>query len=226
MPDIFPASTAANTAEIVAVDYPPMMIEQGDQPGYSIEIIGEVNRRLDIDTSVSFLPFQRAIKTVQNTTDTLHPALYRKPQREHEYTWIARYHQVNDVFLTIGKPVNSLEEARQLDAIGVEEKAAMDVFLTANGFTNLVRFTSAETTARILQSGRIDAWALTDVLALWTWKKMGFDQPLIPGAVITTSDVYIVGGPDFSESQAVRIQGAVQQMIEDGTVEKIIAKYR
>ena len=216
----------AMAAEVVVVDYPPMMIKHGNLPGYSVEIITEVNKRLGVDYPISFLPFQRAIKTVQMTTNTLHPALYRKPQREHQYTWIAKYHQVNDVFLTVGEPINSLEEARELELIGVEDQAAMDVFLTAQGFTNLVRFTSAETTARVLQAGRIDAWALTDVLALWTWKELQFEESLVPGAVITTSDVYIVGGPAFPAEQASLIERTVQQMLDDGSIREIIAKYR
>jgi len=216
----------ASAADVVAVNYPPMMIKDGDLPGYSLEIIREANRRVGQDTNISFKPFNRAIKTVQRTKTTLHPALYRKPQREKQYLWIAKYHTVSDVFLTLDEPIHSLDEARKLRSIGVEENAAMDVYLTSRGFTNLERFNDAQTTARMLNAGRVNAWALTDVLARWTWKKMGLQGKLVSGSQIQSSDVYIVGGPDFSKSLAERYQKAVGDMIKDGTIDGILEKYQ
>ncbi len=216
----------AYSGEIVAVSYPPLMIEDAQQPGFAIEIIEEAERRIGVNSRVNFLPFARAIKTVKRSTEIIHPALYRNSERELDYTWIARIHVVSNAFLTVGPAVNSLEEARRLKTIGVEDKTAMEIFLTSQGFTNLEVAASASENARKLAAGRIDAWFLTDILGLWTWKQFGMSDPLTVGISISSSDVYIVGGKQFSASLAERYRSAIESMYADGTILAIIERYR
>ena len=219
-------ATVGRANEIVAVDYAPLMIKDGGLPGLSIEIIKLAEKRLGVESPVTFMPFPRAIKAVKRRQGTLHPALYRNPQRENEYVWVAKYHVVSNVFLTVGSPVNSLEEARRLKKIGVEEKTAMDLFLTSRGFDNLERTNQARVNASKLAAGRIDAWFLTDILALWTWKQMGMDETLTVGQPISSSDVYIVAGKDFSENMTQKYRDTIEAMLADGTVARIIEKYQ
>ncbi len=217
---------SATGREIVAVNYPPMMIKDGRLPGFSIEIIKEAARRVGEDVSVQFLPFQRAIKTVQRRTGVIHPSLFRNPRRETDYTWIAEYMSVNNVFLTLREPIDTIEAARELKRIGVEAKAQMDVFLTERGFTNLERAERAELNARKLMVKRLDAWALTDMLALWKWRELGMSEPLILGKPVSSSPVYLVGGSDFPREIADRYERAIREMLDDGTIGAILKKYR
>ena len=220
------ASIVHANGQIVAVNYPPLMIESVESPGWALEIIGEAERRIGRDSPVQFLPFPRAIKTVQRRAQTMHPALYRNPTREHKFTWIAKVHVVNNVFLTVGSPIDSLEAARKLGKIGVEVKTAMDDFLTSRGFTNLERAERAELNARKLAAGRIDAWFLTDTLALWAWKQAGMKRRLVIGKPISSSDVYIVGGKNFPPDTLSEMRGAIQAMRSDGTIERLIGRYQ
>ena len=217
---------SATSRDIVAVDYPPMMIKDGQLPGFSIEIITEAARRVGEDVSVQFLPFQRAVKIVQHRTDVIHPALYRNSRRENDYTWMAKYMSVNNVFLTLREPIDTIEAARELKSIGVEAKAQMDMLMTELGFKNLERVERAELNARKLMAQRLDAWALTDMLALWKWRELGMSEPLIPGKPVSFSPVYLVAGPDFSQEIADRYERAIREMLDDGTIEKILQKYR
>lgn len=220
------AFATAATAQIVAVDYPPLMIEGADPPGWAIEIVREAEARIGVSSEIQFLPFPRAIKSVQRRSGIIHPALYRNPQREDKYTWIARVHVVNNVFLTTGEPIDSLEDARRLGRIGVENETAMDEFLTAQRFDNLERAERAELNARKLAAGRVDAWFLTDTLAQWAWKQAGLEQPLVMGMPISSSDVYIVGGTDFPPDRAAAYRAAIESMHADGMIDGVLGKYR
>ena len=201
------------------------MIENGSMPGFSLEIIREAERRVGAQSNVTFLPFQRAVKTVQNRPERIHPALYRNAKREDKYTWIVKYMSVNDVFLTLKQPVNNLDEARKLDRIGVEAGTAMDIYLTSQGFENIERAERAEINARKLERGRIDAWALTDILAKWAWKSATGSKKLVVGKPVKSQDVYFVGGKDFPVDLAVKYRNAVNDMISENVVDKIISKY-
>lgn len=129
-------------------------------------------------------------------------------------------------FLTLGAPLDTLEAARALPRIGVEADAAMDVLLTREGFTKLERVDRPEVTAQKLRAGRIDAWALTDELALWTWRRLGYREPLTVGAPIEVAQVYLVGHPDCPEPLTSAYAAAVESMRADGTLAAIVARYR
>jgi len=220
------AGRSATGTEIVAADYPPFMIKDGKNPGFSLEIVKLAERRIGRDSPVTFLPFKRSLKTVLRRNDVLHAALYRTPERETKLTWVAWYRTFNDVFLTLGPPVNSLEQARALGKIGVEAGNAMDLMLTRWGFTNLERADRAEINARKLAAGRIDAWALTDVLAQWIWKRVGSEKPLTIGRPFHSSECYVAAGPGFPEEEARLYRDAIHEMLEDGTIDDIFRKYR
>lgn len=212
---------------VVAAYYPPLMIDTSNaMPGSSIEILRAAAERLGRKLAIEFLPFARALKTLQRRENYLQPALYRNPVRESDYTWIARTHEVEDVFLTIDKPINSVAEARKLGSIGVEQAASMDVFLTRVGFANLTRVDNPEANALRLNAGRIDAWALTRSLAVWTWRRAGIEKKLVIGEAIKKADVYLVGSKSFSPKLKNAYAGAISAMQKDGTIERILEKYR
>ena len=211
---------------LIAAYYPPLMISaDGDRPGISIEIVREAARRLGRQTTIEFLPFRRALKTLRHREDALQPALYRLPKREADYQWIAKTHDVLDVFLTLGPKVNTIAEARSLGVIGVETDASMDVLLSSEGFGNLERVDSPEVNAQKLLAGRIDAWALTRSLALWTWRRAGLSGELTTGEPIRSAPVYVVAGLKFPRATADAYGRTIEAMRQDGTIAAILKRY-
>lgn len=65
---------------VIAAYYPPLMIEAGvPSQRISIDIVREANRRMGRATTLEFLPFRRALKTLRRRANVLQPALYRNP---------------------------------------------------------------------------------------------------------------------------------------------------
>ncbi|MCR9256507.1 MAG: transporter substrate-binding domain-containing protein [Alphaproteobacteria bacterium] len=221
------AAERSGADHFIAAYYPPLMIDgETEMPGSSIEILREAARRLGRSNTIEFLPFRRALKTLRHRDDALQPALYRLPGREKDYRWIAHTHDVYDAFHTVGAPIDNLEAARKLDRIGVETDASMDVFLTKIGFTNIERVDSPTTNAQKLRAGRIDAWALTHSLAVWTWKKAGIDQPLTSGTAIRTAPVYVVAGLNYPPDRVAAYRATLRGMKADGSIRAILERYR
>jgi len=131
------------------------------------------------------------------------------------------------VFLTLNEPINSLDQARRLDRIGVTHKSAMDDFLTAQGLTNLDRVDQTQSNITKLMAGRIDAWCFSENLARWAWREAGLsNELLIIGKAIKTTHAWIAAGPMFPDNLVVEYRDAVEEMKADGTIKKILDGYR
>jgi len=212
--------------EVYAAHYPPYQIEEGSQPGFAIEIIKEAERRIGRTSDIRFGPWVRSLKTATMNDNVILPAIYRTPSREKQFKWIVEYMTSKTVFLTLNDPVDSLDQARRLDRIGVTHKSAMDNFLTAQGFTNLDRVDYQQTNISKLMAGRIDAWCLSENLARWAWREAGLpSKQLISGKAIKKTHAWIAAGPMFPDDLAAQYRDAVEKMKADGTIEKILNRY-
>lgn len=225
-PEIARSEETSRSDRFVYPYYPPLMIDHlSAQPGLSIEIVRRAAQIAERSVEFENLPFVRSLKTVQRRSGYFQPALYRNPAREPDYAWIVETHKVVNVFSTLDRRIDSLDEARALGSIGVEEGAAMDVLLTEQAFANLQRVDRPEINAQKLAAGRIDAWALTRSLAHWTWRSAGMERPLVSGAPITVSPVYIVGNRDTEPEVVDAYRKAVDEMRSDGSLERILERY-
>jgi polar amino acid transport system substrate-binding protein len=212
---------------IYAANFPPYQIEEGPQRGFAIEILKEAERRIGRTSHIKFGPWVRSLKMATISDNVILPAIYRTPSREKDFKWIVEYTTSKTVFLTIDNPINSLNQARHLDRIGVTHKSSMDDFLTAQGFINLDRVDYTRTNILKLMAGRIDAWCLSENLARWAWREAGFSsEMLVTGKAIKTTHAWIAAGPMFPDDLAVRYRNVVKKMKADGTIEKILNRYR
>jgi|GEM_PF-1295532 len=213
---------------IYAANYPPYQIKEGPQPGFAIEILKEAERRIGRSTSVvKFGPWVRSLKMATTSDNVILPAIYRTASREKDFKWIVTYAKSETVFLSMGDPINSLDQARRLDRIGVTHKSSMDDFLTAQGFTNLDRVDNQQANINKLMGGRIDAWCLSEDLARWAWREAGLSNKiLVSGKAFKTTDAWIAAGPLFPNDLAVKYRDAVEKMKNDGTIDEILNKYR
>jgi polar amino acid transport system substrate-binding protein len=220
-----PALALPSPDKVVAAYYPPLMIDDTERPGLSIEILQRAADRLGRELEITFMPYARALKTLRRRENHLLPALLRNPDHETDYTWVARTHTVRDVFNTIDTPINTLEQARQRTLIGVESNAAMDVMLTRLGFTNLVRTSSPIMSTQQLRSGRIGAWALTRSVSRWIWNELGHPEDLLQGTPVAIADVYVAASSRVSRALASDYTQAILSLHVDGSVKSIVRRY-
>lgn len=216
----------ADADRFFAAVYPPLMIEDRETlPGISIEIIREAALRLDREITIEFAPYQRVMHVVQTQNDAMMLALYRNGSREEQFNWVVETHAAKVRFISIGKRIDTIEEARKLAQVGVETGSSADRHLTSLGFENLVRMVSPDRSARMLAVGRIDAWLLTATVANTIWEQLDLKQELIVGDVILNLPIFMVAGRDFPKDTAAIYKVAIEGLIADGTVATIIAKY-
>ncbi|MEM1343477.1 MAG: transporter substrate-binding domain-containing protein [Pseudomonadota bacterium] len=210
---------------VVAAYYPPLMIDDSAKPGLAIEILQTAAARLNRGIALEFLPFRRALKTVQRQPDTLMPALFRNPERENAFQWISAIHTAKGRFLSLDQPINSLGQARRLGSIGVETASTGDALLSRLEFDNVERVSSPATNASKLNAGWIDAWLLTQALAASVWAELDFERELIAGEIMFETPIYLVAGPQFPKALAQQYRAAIKDMAADGTIQRILSQY-
>lgn len=218
--------TSAGTDRVSAAHYPPLMIsDQPEMPGLAIDILQAAADDLGRQIDLSFVPFQRALYQVKTRSDTLMPALFRNEEREADYLWVARIHAARLRFASLGAPISSLQEARALRRIVVEGGTSNERFLMDQGFDNLVRSGGPDASADMLNSGRVDAWFLTDSLAGATWERHDLGDSLVFGDVILELPIFLVAGPDFPKDLADAYREAIKRMRSSGALDAILDAY-
>ncbi|MEM6312083.1 MAG: transporter substrate-binding domain-containing protein, partial [Pseudomonadota bacterium] len=163
----------------VVSHFPPFIISQdGALTGISVEILRIAAQRSGRAIMFEEMPFQRALHRVTTQNDCMMPALFRTAPREDQFVWLATYDAAELHFLTIGDPINTLDEGRTRSAIGVVKDSSGDTVLTSLGFENLVRVASSSSNARMLNAGRIDAWVQSERAARSIWAQLGLQTAL------------------------------------------------
>ncbi|WP_299733655.1 transporter substrate-binding domain-containing protein [uncultured Tateyamaria sp.] len=211
---------------VVAAHYPPYII--GNTPtnaGISIDIMRAAAARAGRTIRFEIMPFKRTLHVLATDATCMMPVLYRNKTREPLYRWIAAYDATELHFLTVGAPVNTIEEGRQLGSIGVEISASAYQLLSGLGFENLVEIANPLSSARMLHAGRIDAWAQSSKAATGVWNGLGLEPPLQAGDPIYAVPVYVVAGLGFPDELAEIYKTAIESLVADGTAARIISSY-
>lgn len=221
---------AATTVQINVGDIPPMSMEVNGAPdGAAIQILQAVEKGGVFKFSYHFLPWQRAqASTLESTADAIIP-LTRTPAREDQYRWLAELFSYNFVVVTAnGTPApKSIEEASKL-AVGILAGNPAQELLPKLGFTKVFPVTSEEQNGKKLLAKRIDAWVVSDFVAKDLYKRIGGDPASLNFGVRIGEPLHIYMGAAkrFPDSAASAIAKEVERLKADGTVDRIIAKYR
>lgn len=211
---------------VVAAHYPPLMVANNESaPGMAVEIIEIAANRAGRAVTVEFVPFQRAMFSLQQRSDTLMPALFKNTERSPRFQWISQVYAEDLRFLSTDKSINSLKDARALRQIVVESGSSSARFLVERGFDNLVFVNSPDASAQMLASGRVQAWFLTEELGEAIWRQFGYKEELFHGDILHSLPVFLVAGLGFPSEVAKSYQDAIKSMQEDGTIDALRTKY-
>jgi polar amino acid transport system substrate-binding protein len=86
------AGAQAVALEVVSTDNPPFNYEEGGAPrGLGTEVLQAIAADAGLELHIVFLPWQRALREVEQKPDTLIFTLARTPERETRYEWIGPF---------------------------------------------------------------------------------------------------------------------------------------
>lgn len=224
-----PAASAPRLLELYLPEAPPLTM-QGPM-GVS-GIVGEVTVKAaqlaGVDLKPKSLPWARAQRIVQKGQDLLIIPLSRTPDREDAYTWIAPVISMDRAFFSLDKRVESFQQARSTYArIAVGMGSAQEQKLREEGFSDeqIHPLKIGENPAQLLLLGRVDAWFNGVPESQYIWRQVSA-QPVLMSPALMRSDLYLACSKDCQPELVERLRAAVQQLREDGTLQRIVEAYQ
>lgn len=219
-------STAPPDIRLVTAHLLPYSIQEGRQQGFMVELVREIERRLETNRPVRFLPWSRAIRDTQLSPNHVIFPLTRTPEREAHFDWAIEVAPIHLVFVTLNGRKLDLVQARRLDAIAVQQDTPFEQYLRQQGFTNLVVTTSAAPIPiRMLRAGRVQAWFTARDLAAYSLKEQFVSEPASYSAPITSGSVYIALSREFPAALRQAYLHTFDEMKRDGTFQHIMDQY-
>lgn len=222
----------AENIQILTVDEPPssFLNEKGEPTGFSVDVVRELQKRLNNTSAIQIMPEARVIKTATESPDTLIFAFSRTPSREDKYHWIM--HIIRKPWVFYSKKganihLKDLDDAKKVQRIGVVRGDVRENQLLDLGFKNTEAVTNFDQNIKKLQADRIPLLYHEPIGMAYTCKNLGipvseFEAVYSPKA----SDVYILMSKNgTSEETAKKWAEAAAKMKEDGTFQKIAEKW-
>ncbi len=223
-------SLAAEPLTVLTHELPPHVWQDKGLPdGFAYELVRETMHALGEKYPIEFVSFRRGLMQVQNERGKVLFVCGRSPEREKTVKWVGPLVQ-SAVYIYqrkgAGLNLNSLDDLREVNGIGVQFGIREDSFLTAQGFTNIFRSDSQALALRALVNKRVDAAPL-GVLAL---PRLLRDEGVSPDAIEQTSlkffdsDLYIAFSLDVHDETIQRWQKALDKVKREH-YERLYAKY-
>lgn len=212
----------------MAVQSPPMAMEHGDVPGAVLELSVAAAERAGLTARVTFIPWRRAQEMVANGKDLLIAPLTWLPSRTQRFTWIAPLCRMERSIASLKHRIDSLEQAMaERRTLVVGAGSAQDQQLRDMGYpAELIVTTPLGTReAEMLAGGRVDGWYSGTLQIRWRWQREGNGQPLILGKPVVVDQIFLGCSRNCDPTLAATMRSALQTLRDDGTADRILAKY-
>ena len=182
------------------------------------------------------LPWKRAQLYVKTNTETAIIPLTRTSARENQYKWIVKL-VANKVRLTMAKmpkmkvsrPVSMFSISNFLGLrIGIIRASAIIPTCKMLGFKYLEEANNAEMNVRKLSFGRIDAMIESQWVDNYLWKQIGEkEENLITGPSVGDAKyIYLAANLDFPDNLTETIRNAMNKVVQNGGIQKILNSWQ
>jgi ABC-type amino acid transport substrate-binding protein len=212
---------------VIWSDPPDIVDEHGKYSGPQATFGLEVLRRSGLAYQIRFGSFGAGYDELLRNPAAFGVDVVRSQDREHQLSWLVQTARSPELFVTTSgrKKISSFDEARALKAIVVEKQTYWHHELQRRGFRNLIEVYEANNSARVLRSGRANAWFTGADAALFAWAAEGFEaSDLLVGEPVAFDDTYMVAHKDFPHEWKIKLIDAVKAMAADGTIQRLSAQ--
>ena len=218
---------------IYTEESPPLNFinEHGEVDGFSTDIVKAIQELIGDNSAIQVVPWARGYQAVL-TPGRPNVALYSttfSEERRDLFHWVGPIAENTWELFSLknsGIVINSLEDARKVNAIGTYIADVREQYLKSRGFTNLDSVSSVELNMLKLKAGRIDLWISSELGLVSIAEEMKID-PKIFEPVYTVKEVglFIVFNLSTSVSTVEKWQNAYQELKDNGTLQKIADKW-
>ncbi len=203
--------------------------EQGTLTGSSVEIVQEIQKRVNDDTEIEVLPWSRAYNLILSEDNVILFSTTLTEERRDLFQWVGPIFSQPWVFYVkndSGVEINNMEDAEKLKRIGTYLNDAREQYLLSLGFDNIDSAVNEVNNIKKLNMGRIDAMIASPDNFVASCREAGIDPDNFEEAyLVSEKELYITFSKDFDEAIVAEWQEALKTMYEDGTFEEIYLRW-
>ncbi len=224
-------STRQAKMRFVTEDYPPITFQNksGEITGLATDMVKEIMRRQGIDEKISIMPWQDAYNIALNEPNVVIFSIRRISERENLFNWVGPIGETRAIFYSkkgSGITLDSMDEAKRLESIGVVDNWFSKRELESEGFKNLVSSPLPTQAIKKLMRGEVQAVPLTNITAKNLVEEAGYTMnDLEPILLIDSGHFYIGLSKKTSEKKVKQWDKDLADIKRDGTFGKIYKKY-
>ncbi|MDR3640263.1 MAG: ABC transporter substrate-binding protein [Humidesulfovibrio sp.] len=203
--------------------------ETGKAMGQAVDIVREVQKRVGDTSQIEVMPWARGYSLAQSNASVMLFSTTRTEEREKLFQWVGPVGFNEWVFLAKkGSPIHlsSLADAKKVGTIGAYKNDARELFLKAQGFTNIDSASEPETILKKMLSGRNDLWLTDKTEYNEMAKKQGIKPAeLVPLLTVKKTELYMAFSKATPADVVKKWTAALDSMKADGTYKAIMKKW-
>ncbi|WDP89021.1 MAG: transporter substrate-binding domain-containing protein [Desulfobacter sp.] len=228
---ILNTNTYAEKLTIFAVDEPPssFLNDHGEPEGFSIDIVHEIQRRINNFDKIRIVPEIRALLCKKECENKVLIGFSKTPSRETKYHWITLLFRKSWILYSKNNAdfeISNLEDAKKVKGIGVVRGDIRENYLKQRDFKNIVEVSTHELALKMLLKNRIQLFFYEPQGVSILLNKLKIPKTELRVMLDThSSEVYIMMPSQTSMEIIRKWRIAADQMKEDGTFQSIVVKW-
>lgn len=225
------SSDFPGTLQIYTEQYPPLTFRNnfGEISGFGTDIVQEIMKRNSIYADITLTMWSIGYDLALVNPNFCLFTMDRTPIRDTLFQWVGPLGTNATYFYTragSGITITSLDDARNLSAIGTVTSWFSDQYLRDLGFTNLVSDPDPEVMTEKLFQDEIQAFVCSSVTFPDILRGLGYNyNQVVPEFVLLSSDYYIAFSKNSSPAMVDQWQSALEAMRSDGTYDAIYHRW-
>ena len=231
------ALAAPDTVRIVTEQNPPAnYAENGKLTGFCTEVVEAVLLEIGVRGSFEVMPWARAYATALRAENVLIYSIIRTPEREAQFKWVGVVgpNDASYLFSLRGRGIklDTLDDAKRY-RIGTVNDDVREQYLTSKGFvkgTNLQGSAKSEVPYEKLKLGRVDLWAMSELVATNLVRRAGDDPDKVLERVYRLADLgndgsYMAFGTKTPDRMVERFRQGLEAVKKSGKFEALKKKW-
>ncbi len=228
---VFMTRLFAQPLTIYCEDDPPSQFRNPDNGlgGFAVDLVREIQKRVHNDDPIQMVTWARGYYAIQNDPNVLLFSMARTADRNSLFQWIGPILESQYGFYVKADSkivINSLNDAKKVNSIGVYRDDVRDLFLTRAGFTKFDRNTNNDDNIKKLMAGRIDAYAGSPLGIADALKSSGFQGSDIKLTFVFLKTQSFIAASRGTPAGVVKAwNDALDTLKSDGIFKAILAEY-
>lgn len=234
------AVAAVHAAPVVSCvteeNRPVNFLENGTVTGFSTEVVEAVLREIEVPATFQVMPWARAYATALHGENVLIYSIMRTPEREHLFKWVGVVSppDASYLFALRGRvpPIGSLKDALNYK-IGTINGDVREQYLESKGFVKGVQLHGnalPATTYEKLKLGRVDLWAMSDMVAREVVRRDGGDPARVLVRALQLTELgeggsYMAFGLKTDDALVERFRRGLEAVKANGTFAALQKKW-